>query len=69
MQLTPEQRQQVEKAKVTGEKRVLLDFTAGQKEQWQAAGELEQEGKDANIAHARKMKEATERPGFIGDNR
>lgn len=56
MQLTPEQQQQVRRAKAAGEKRVLLRFAAEQKDQWQAAVEQELVGKDANIAHLRKIK-------------
>jgi hypothetical protein len=71
MHLTPEQQQQqqVQRARAAGEKRALLRFAAGQKEQWQAAVGQEMAGKEANIAHFRKIKQAAEQPGFFGDIR
>ena len=69
MQLTPEQRDQVEKAKAAGEKRVNVRFTPAQKAEWQQAVQQELDGKDANIAHWRKVKAAAEQPGFFGDVR
>jgi hypothetical protein len=69
MQLTPQQKEQVRQAKAAGEKRVILNFTPEQKAQWQAAVQQELAGKEENIAHFRKIKEAAEQPGFFGDVR
>jgi hypothetical protein len=69
MELTPEQREQIRQAKVAGEKRVTLSFTPHQKAQWEAAVQQELAGKEENIAHLRKIKAATEQPGFFGDVR
>ena len=69
MELTPEQKEQVRQAKAAGERRVTLCFTPEQKRHWQAAVQEELAGKEENIAHFRKRKAATERPGFFGDVR
>lgn len=69
MQLTPEQQEQVRTARAAGEQRATLRFTAGQRAEWRAAVEDELAGKDANIAHLRKVKAACEQPGFFGDVR
>ena len=69
MELTPEQREQVQQAKAAGERRVTLRFTPEQRTEWQAAVQQELAGKEENIAHFRKLKAAAERPGFFGDVR
>jgi hypothetical protein len=69
MQLTPEQQDIVEKAKVAGEKRMMLRFTAEQKGEWQEAVQQEMDGRDETIAHVQKIKAAAEQPGFFGDVR
>lgn len=69
MQLTPEQDEQLKKAKAAGEQRVTLCFTPEQKAEWRAAVEQEMAGKEENIAHFRKIKSAAEQPGFFGDVR
>jgi hypothetical protein len=69
MQLTPEQRDQVQQAKAAEETRVHLRFTAEQRSEWRAAVEEELAGKDENIAHIRKVRAAAEQPGFFGDIR
>lgn len=69
MQLTPEQQDQLEKAKAVGQKQVNLRFTAGQRNEWQAAVEAELACKDENIEHIRKIRAAAEQPGFFGDVR
>jgi len=69
MELTPEQREQVRQAKAAGSRRVTLNFTPRQREQWQAAVEQELAGKEENLAYFRKVKAACESPGFFGDLR
>jgi DNA-binding Xre family transcriptional regulator len=69
MKLTPDQREQVCRAKAAGAQRVSLDFTPEQREQWQAAVQQELAGKDENLAHVRKVKAAAECAGFFGDLR
>ena len=69
MPLTPEQQDEVRKAKAAGDKRVTIGFTAQQKDQWEAAVQEELAGKEENIAHLRKIQAAAEQPGFFGDLR
>lgn len=69
MQRTPEQDEQLKKAKAAGTQRVALCFTPEQKAEWRAAVEQEMAGKEENIAHFRKIKSAAEQPGFFGDVR
>ena len=69
MEFTPEQQDEIRKAKAAGEKRVTTGFTDQQKEQWEAAVQEELAGKEENRAHMRKIQAAAERPGFFGDLR
>ena len=69
MQLTPEQKDLVERAKASGQRRVMLQFTAGQKAAWQEAIQKELDGKEENIAQLRRIKASAEQPGFFGDVR
>ena len=69
MPLTPEQQDEVRKAKAAGDNRVTIGFTAQQKDQWKAAVREELAGKEENIAHLRKIQAAAEQPGFFGDLR
>ena len=69
MQLTPEQQEVVDKAKVMGEKRAMLRFTSGQKVEWQEALQTELDGREETIAHLQKIKAAAGQPGFFGDVR
>jgi len=69
VQLTPEQNEQLKKAKAAGEQRVTLRFTPEQKAEWRTAVEQEMAGKEENIAHFRKIKSAAEQRGFFGDVR
>ncbi len=69
MQLTPEQNEQLQKAKSAGEQRIALQLTPKQKTDWRAAVEQELAGKEENIAHFRKIKSAAEQLGFFGDVR
>lgn len=69
MQLTPEQQDQIRKAKAAGDQRVTTGFTDEQKEQWEAAVQEELAGKEENLAHMRRIQAAAERPGFFGDLR
>jgi len=69
MQLTPEQQEQVRNARAAGDQRATLRFTAEQRDEWKAAVEEELAGKEANIAHLRKVQAACEQAGFFGDVR
>ncbi len=69
MRLTAEQQERMRQARADDERRVSLDFTAGQKKAWQQAVAEEVAGKDENIAHFHKLKSAAEQPGFLGDVR
>ena len=69
MQFTPDQLSQIEKARALDERRVALQFTVKQRNDWQQAVEQELAGKDENIAHFRKIKSAAEQVGFFGDIR
>jgi hypothetical protein len=69
MQLTPEQKDQVQQAKERAERRVFLQLTPEQKEAYRHAVEQELAGKEENIAHFRKVSLAAEQPGFFGDVR
>jgi hypothetical protein len=69
VELTPEQQEQVQRAKAAGQQRVLLEFTAQQREEWRVAAEKEMAGKDENIAHMRRIRAAAEQAGFFGDVR
>ena len=69
MQLTPEQQARVNQARVAGEKKVMLSMTPEQKEEWRAAVRQELAGREENIEHFRKIKDAAEQDGFLGDLR
>jgi hypothetical protein len=69
MQLTPQQRDQMRQAREGGDRRVYLQMTAEQKQEYREAIAQEMAGKDANIALAQKIKIAAEQPGFFGDIR
>jgi DNA-binding MarR family transcriptional regulator len=69
MQLTPEQKAQLEQAKQRGERRVYVQLTPEQRKEYREAVAQEMAGKEANIAHYRKINAAAERPGFFGDIR
>jgi hypothetical protein len=65
VQWTPEQKEQERQAKECGGRRVYLQLTPDQKKTYHEAVEQELAGKDANIAHVRKIKAAGEQPGFF----
>ncbi len=69
MQLTPEQQEQVLKAKEAGKRSVSVDFAAEQKSEWDATVQEELDGKEENLAHHRKVQAAAKQPGFFGDVR
>ena len=69
MELTPEQQQQIQRAKATGERRVHLDFTAQQKTDWQRAAKQEQDERGATIGQMEKIRDAARQAGFFGDVR
>ena len=69
MKLTPEQKKQLAQAQAKGEQRVSMTFTPEQRSEWQVAVAEELASKEENIAHIRKIKTASEAPGFFGDVR
>src|SRR4051794_5292192 len=69
MQLNDEQKEQMRQAKERGKRRVFMQFTPDQKKTYREAVEQELAGKEENIAHFRKIKQAAEQPGFFGDVR
>lgn len=69
MPLTPEQQEEVRKARAAGDKRVTIGFTAQQKDQWEVAVRKELADKEENIAHLRAIRAAAEQPGFFSDLR
>jgi hypothetical protein len=69
MTLTPEQQEEIRRAKAAGEARLTIDLTAEQKTAWEAAVQQELASKEENLAHLRKIKAATEQRGFFGDLR
>jgi hypothetical protein len=69
MQLTPEQVEQATQARERGDRRVYLQMTPEQKEEYRKAVAQEMAGKDANIARTRKIMASAEQPGFFGDIR
>ena len=69
MKMTPEQQEQVRKAKAAGEQRTTLQFTDDQRGKWKSAVEQELSGKDGNIDHLLKIRVEAEKPGFFGDVR
>jgi hypothetical protein len=69
MQLTPEQREQIQQAKARGERRINIDFTPEQKVEWKNAAEEEWANREETIAHYHKIQNAAEQPGFFGDIR
>jgi DNA-binding MarR family transcriptional regulator len=69
MQLTPEQKEKIREAKARGERRIYTELTPEQKREYREAVALEMAGKEANIAHCRKINLAAEQPGFLGDIR
>ena len=69
MQLTPQQQEQIRAAKEAGETRATVEFTSGQKQEWEAAVAAELVVKEENIAHHQKIQNAAREPGFLGDVR
>jgi hypothetical protein len=69
MELTTEQREQLQQAKERGERREFVEFTPEQRKSWREAAEQELAGKDENLAHRRKIMAAADQPGFFGDIR
>jgi hypothetical protein len=69
MQLTPEQKELIRQAKELGERRINMNLTPDQKQEYLETVALEMAGKQQNIALARKIKAAAQQPGFFGDVR
>lgn len=69
MQLTSQQQEQINEAKLRGQQRVTMQFTAAQKSSWREAVAQEMAGKAENVSHVRKIQAAAEQPGFFGDVR
>jgi ribosome-binding protein aMBF1 (putative translation factor) len=66
MQLTPEQREQVESAKAAGERRVVLEFTPEQRADWEAARDAALAEKEEVIARLHGMRSAEADETFSG---
>lgn len=69
MDLTAEQEEQVRQAKAKGDHRVLTQFTAEQKRQWQEIVDQELAATGENAGRFRKMKAAAQEAGLLGDIR
>ncbi len=69
MPLTPEQQDEVRKARAAGDKRVTIGFTTQQKDAWEAAVREELADKEENIVHLRKIQAAAQQSGFFSDLR
>jgi hypothetical protein len=69
MHLTPEQIEQSRLARERGDRRVYLQMTPDQKEEYREAVAEEMAGKEANVARIRKIMASAEQPGFFGDIR
>jgi hypothetical protein len=70
MQLTPEQRADIERQRRENPgARIFIQHTPEQAEERRRAYEEEEASREANIANARKMFAALEEPGFSGDLR
>jgi hypothetical protein len=70
MQLTPEQRADIERQRRENPgARIFIKHTPEQAEEHRRAFEEEEAGREANIAYARKLFAALEEPGFSGDLR
>ncbi len=69
MKLTPEQQQQIQRAKDQGERRVNLEFTDQQKPDWQRMAQQEQAERAATLGQLEKIRQAAQQPGFFGDVR
>jgi hypothetical protein len=69
MPLTPEQREQIRKAKAQGLSRAVISPTPEQRQAWQTAARAEVACKDENVERFLKIKAAAEQPGFFGDVR
>lgn len=66
MQLTPEQREQVDAARAAGQRRVMLEFTPEQKADWQTAVDSALAEKDQVIADFHRMRAAEAEETFSG---
>jgi hypothetical protein len=70
MKLTREQWAEVERQRRGDpDGRIMLEFTPEQEEEYRRMVEVEETGRDANIAYARKLLAASREPGFSGDLR
>ncbi len=69
MELTPEQQQQIQRAKAAGESRVKLYFNDEQKANWQRAASEERDERYATIGQMEKIHDAAQQAGFFGDLR
>jgi hypothetical protein len=70
MKFTPEQWAEVERQRRENPGgRIMLEFTPEQEEEYRRMVEVEEAGREANIAYARKLLAALREPGFSGDLR
>ncbi len=66
MKLTPEQRKQVEAARMAGEPRVMLEYTPEQQADWEAARDQAMAEKPEIIAQFHRMQAAEAEDTFSG---
>ena len=69
MDLTAEQQEQLRRAKAEGDNRVLTQFTAEQKQQWQETVDQELAATGENAGRFRKMRSAAHEAGLLCDIR
>jgi hypothetical protein len=69
MELTRQQQESVHQARERGDSRVTVDFTPEQQVQWRKSAQEELAGKGENVVHHRKIIDAAEQSGFLGDIR
>ena len=70
MQLTPEQRAEVERQRRDNPgQRIMIQFTTEQAEDYRRAVEEEEASREANIAAVKRKDAAAAEPGFSGDLR
>ena len=66
MEFTTEQKEQIRQAKESGERRVTVQFTPEQRNEWQLAVQQELACKDENREYFNRIRAAAERPAFFG---
>lgn len=69
MHFTTDQQEQLREAKLRGERHATMLFTPEQRKAWRDTVDKELAGKHDNLEHFRKIKQAAEQAGFLGDIR